>query len=120
MNKRSGIPGRLSKGKCFKSLASISAFIQATWNVNPNGLIIEYSKLFNQLEIHHGVLYTVQKLKLWHSVSQRYAAGQKFDRLSFTKVINKRSLLPYKLKPFLHFLEGTIQERRVALIVLLI
>ena len=60
----------------------------------------------------------MQKLKLWYGVSQRYAAGQDFDRLPFTKVISRRSKLPLKLKPFKKFLEGSVNERRVALTVL--
>jgi hypothetical protein len=115
---RSGIPGRLAKRRSFRRLSSISVFIQTAWGINPNGMIIEYSKLLHDLETHHGLLFTLQKLKLWHGVSQRYACGQKFDRLSFTKVCDKTSLLPRRLKVFKPYLSGTVNERRAALTVL--
>lgn len=60
----------------------------------------------------------MQKLKLWYGVSQRYAAGQDFERLPFTKVISRRSKLPLKLKPFKVYLEGSVYDRRMALTVL--
>lgn len=118
MQKWSGIPGHFGKRQAFRKLVTISIFLQANWGINPNGLIIEYCKLYVHLNKHHGRLYTLQKLKLWYGVCQRYACGQDFDRLPFTKVTDRRSKLPYKMKAFKSFLEGTVQERRVALTVL--
>jgi len=96
-----------------RELTNYVTFLNNIANRNIEDIVSHYLAEFEKLSLNTGVINSLKIFKDLHGIACRYVVGHSFGALPYIK--SDQDGFPKILEPFRSLLEGTIEERQVAL-----